>query len=536
MRRGAVVSVGALALAGACATTSTTMRSGAPLEIANASPRPERSGASVRGTIDSVYAQSIADQEGPRVSIRAEVSQLAASRRVRARFNVDDDAYVLIGHVDAGGVVRIVFPADANDDGFVQGGGRSYETAEVFGGFADQYAFRYANYGRYYGLQPQAYDGSGGYLFIVASWRPMHFEKFSSAGDWDSFEVTNEAYVRDPRPAIYEFASVLVGENREAYTVKFATYYNSLNSTIPGGYTGFSSFGLGMCSSSFFGFAQPIPWSYLSFGAPFLSSDLNVDQVFSYRGRRYYYDSLRGCATQLPVYYTPGITLAGRPGIPGRPTGPITGRARALSAFDSPRTPGDPTPPGTRIAPPGARDAGGASTDGKPVRISSEYRRRGLVTEDGPENPAPTRAPRIDAGERNRPSITQMTERRAQNGYEGSGYTRTRLGADDPQPAPIDRSQAVDRGRARSNDDARNGGNRDPERYSPRNSGGGGGSGGGDQGARSAPPPRREAPRAEPRTEQPRSEPRSTPPARTAEPKSEPKSSEPKATPSKPTP
>src|SRR3954464_11408871 len=127
------LSIGALALAAGCATSTATQRN-SPLEITSGAPRAKARAASTGAMFDSVYAQSIADREGPRVSIRAQISQLTGSRRVRALFNVDDDAYILTGRVDPAGLLPIFFPADPSDDGFVQGGGRSYETAEFFGG------------------------------------------------------------------------------------------------------------------------------------------------------------------------------------------------------------------------------------------------------------------------------------------------------------------------------------------------------------------------------------------------------------------
>src|SRR6185503_13877033 len=124
-------------------------------------------------------------------------------------------------HIDASGVMRIVFPIEPSDDGLVKGK-KTYETQEFFAGFADQYRDRL----RYGMFRPamnniDSYDGGLGYVFIIASWRPMHFDRFATGGNWDSFEIADEQYMKDPRPAIYELGSLLVGENREAYTVKF---------------------------------------------------------------------------------------------------------------------------------------------------------------------------------------------------------------------------------------------------------------------------------------------------------------------------
>ena len=107
---------------------------------------------------DSAVAQAIADREGPRVSISTEINALSGSRRVRASFRFEDDAYVLVGHLDPDGVVRNTFPIDPRDDGFVRGQ-RTYQTAEFFAGFTDQYRYRYTNVARYRGYSPESYDG-----------------------------------------------------------------------------------------------------------------------------------------------------------------------------------------------------------------------------------------------------------------------------------------------------------------------------------------------------------------------------------------
>jgi hypothetical protein len=308
-------------------------------------------------------------------------------------------------------VVRVVFPDDPRDDGFVQGGGRSYQTAEVFAGFADQYRFQYSNYNRYHGVQPDAYDGNGGYLFIVASWRPMHFERLADGDQWQSFEVTSEAYVRDPRPAIHELASVLAGDTGEGYTVRFATYFNSQDLSPFAPYAGFASFGLSSCSASYFGWGTTIPWSYLATTSPWLTTGFGG--TFVYRGRRYAYDSLRDCAVALPYNYI-GYgyyrRYASGPSVPRTPTRPVTGQTRTLNANDAHRDPFNPKPPLGRIRAGLASDAG-ASSQGTAARLSPEYRSRGLITDDRPETQRPKRG--IATTPRTQPVNQEPLERRA---------------------------------------------------------------------------------------------------------------------------
>src|SRR5947209_7677731 len=99
MRRIRVVglAVGCLALVGGCATSPGSSAGTSPLQVARMS-RAQRA-----EWLDSLNAQAVADAEGPRVSIRAEFSNVSGSRRVRGIFNLQDDAYVVIGHIDADG-------------------------------------------------------------------------------------------------------------------------------------------------------------------------------------------------------------------------------------------------------------------------------------------------------------------------------------------------------------------------------------------------------------------------------------------------
>ncbi|HEY3595717.1 MAG TPA: hypothetical protein VGL13_17645, partial [Polyangiaceae bacterium] len=104
------------------------------------SPAPERREFSAAER-DSAQAQEVADREGPRVSVRAEVTWAANSRMLRGHFTLDQDAYVVVGQIDPQGVVRLMFPTDPKDDGFVRGS-KSYTTNEAFAGFEDEFNLR----------------------------------------------------------------------------------------------------------------------------------------------------------------------------------------------------------------------------------------------------------------------------------------------------------------------------------------------------------------------------------------------------------
>jgi hypothetical protein len=451
MRRSGIVGATiCLALtATACASTSTGTTSSSRFGL---TPSAQRASRTLDGDErDSLFAQAIADRDGPRVNVSAEITSFAAgSRRLRATFHLEDDAYVVVGHLGPDGILRIVFPTDPRDDGFVRGR-KSYQTAEFFGGFNDQ--FRYRRSTGLSGMGPafnDSYDGGTGYVFVIASWRPMRSDRFSSDGRWDSFELAEMDYLRDPRPAVYELASLLAGENREAYTVKFARYSNTRMM-----YAGFggpsSAFGSGYCSGyEPLGFAS-YPFSLLSTLSPI--NRFGSNSAFYYRGTRYAYDSFEDCYRAVPAYY--GNPYGYQYGIAQTPP-PITPRRRAFAFDGSPRSPLTPrVPPGhTMPQLPQSQNAGTASNTPVTLPVSPQYRQRGLITDDDPSTGPIRRQPRVEThdpvGERTRPTLQEMTNRRAENAHEGTGWSRsqmrddgasTRPGSSQPRSQPRDRTE-----------------------------------------------------------------------------------------------
>jgi hypothetical protein len=378
---------------------------------------------------DSARAQDIANQVGPGAFIRAEYANVSGMRRVVASFHVDADAYVLIGHIDADGVLRVVFPSNPGDDGFVRGN-RDYRTPEFFAGFTDQYRYRYQQQGLSYASRPvDSYDARMGYAFIIASWRPMRFDQFQTEGRWDSFELSDESYLDDPRPAIYELASLLAGQNREAYTVSFAKYSTTMplyagaygygSDAFYGGRNvaycaGYSPFGYGSVSMfmpiSYFGYGQTS-----AFGTPFYS-----------RGQYYLYDEIGDCVRTgyppgvYPGYYGSGYgyRVAGT-GAPAQPV-PMRGLVPRDRAPVGPQSLGNHTLPVSRV---GATDAAGA------LPASPTYQQRGLITPDDPATMPARRTPSVDTRSQvethTRPSIQEMVSRRPQTPDANSqGWSR----------------------------------------------------------------------------------------------------------------
>ncbi len=411
--------------AGACATA------GAPGTSArrahSASSRRAETLQYWRQLQDSITAQTIADQEGPRVSIRAEFENYAGTRHVESYFNIKDDAYVFVGHIDANGIVKVLFPEKPDDDGFVRGG-KTYHTTPVYAGFENDYLWRRAHYYSEIATSRarfDSYDYGTGYMFIIASWRPMRFDRIAEDAKWSTFELASDQLLDDPRPAVEELGALLAGDNREAYTVEFAKYYRTNLSRSGYASSSFSSLDC-LFRTSTLGL-EYYPWlagtyipvyGYHPFGYAFGS--YSTFGNYGCGGGSYGY--LGSYAYGYPIQQAPPIIAPKERPLPTypltlprsfRPNGQLPGgtplpttssgtlqSGRALRATDD------------QITPRGAQPVDG-------------YRQRGLLTVDGGADMRPS-SPRI-AGE-NRPSIVDMVgRRRAEGGDMGAGAQSGRV-------------------------------------------------------------------------------------------------------------
>ena len=417
-------SISALVLlsAGACATAGGPSTSPAKRSNSAASRNAETL-RYWRQLQDSVTAQSIADEQGPRVSIRAEFTAYADSRRVEAWFNVQDDAYVFVAHIDANGVVKVLFPETPDDEGFVRGG-KSYHTPPVFAGFESDYLYRRANHYSQIATSRgrlDSYDYGTGYMFIVASWRPMRFDRVSENGKWSTFELSDEEMLEDPRPAVGELATILAGDNREAYSVEFAKYYRT--NLSQSGYAS-SSFSSLQCAFGYNSFANDYSWlrgsyipvyGYNPFGySPFGYSTIGLGSGCGggYYGGGYYggylaYYPYRP-SQQPPPINNPLVRPSPRFPLT-LPRTPVTGGR--LPDGTSPKPVGTPEAPSIQPAP--RLRATDELLTPRDAPTSNAYRQRGLITDDDGTSPSTT-APRI-AGEAQRPSIVDMVGRRRQD-------------------------------------------------------------------------------------------------------------------------
>src|SRR5205814_5680780 len=155
-----------------------------------------------------------------------------------------------------------------------------------------------------------SYDGSGnGFVFLIASRYPLLFDRISSYGLWDDFEVDAYRWTADPRSAISEFAQALTG--RAAYTLRYATSYGSMDASSYADYLfdcaffSFSNFGyLGSYGSGFGGFPAAAWNSFASSGSGYFSGCPQSGYAYQY--------SFANRFNQLPMF---------SPGTPSSPTG-----------------------------------------------------------------------------------------------------------------------------------------------------------------------------------------------------------------------
>jgi hypothetical protein len=450
-----------------------------------------------RARSDSAAAQLVADEVGPRISVAADFDYSGGSRRVEARFHMYDDAYVVVGHLDAAGRLRIVFPSSPGDDGFVRGQ-KIYHVPSFFAGFADEYQWRYTDYRyRYHSTasRTDSYDAGLGYVFVVASWRPMRLDRISDGNRWQTYDVADVSYMQDPREAIEELGSLIAGDNREAYTIEYARYSTTNYGTyafsdfdaVNGGCFGYSSLANRGLASLFFG-----PFGFTPFTLGY-----GTNGCGSAYGSYAYYPGNR------PVFVAPPIIQP--------PLGPPVAIGKPI--FHQPRLGGMPA----THRPDGSGETPVTTSAITTVNNGQRYHRPGLTAEDAPEPRGQGRTHDTNAqlrGVSERPTIQDMVGRRRiddgarVSGARGAGARDNNPGWANREPASSNRGSSASRGRG----EAANTGHS----YGGRSA---------DQGTRSSPtdsPPRASsAPRSEPRGETTRSAPaRSEPAARPSPPPS----------------
>jgi hypothetical protein len=341
---------------------------------------------------DSASAQAVADEVGPRVSVTADFDYSGGSRRVDARFHMYDDAYVIVGHLDASGRLKVVFPSEPGDDGFVRGE-KIYQVPAFFAGFGDDYAWNYSNY-RYsthnVAARRDSYDAGLAYVFVIASWRPMRLDRITDGNRWLSYEISNVSYMYDPREAIEELGSLIAGDNREAYTIEYAHYSTTNYGTYS--LSSFDAFNSNAC----YGYSRGYGYRSILL-SPFMfvpTYGLGFGSFGCAGGYSHYY----GYPVYTPTAVAPPIIPRGRPSVPiGSPV------------FHAPRNPGDGAIAVHRPRPDGNQPTPGSGSSA--LNSGGQYRRPGLIAEDAP-SARPRGQGRVSGGEMgltsSRPTIQQM--------------------------------------------------------------------------------------------------------------------------------
>lgn len=421
-------------------------------------------------------------ERGPRAQIWA-ADEFSTGTRIRASFRLDDDAYVIVVNVGLDGYARVIFPESPEDDGFMRGG-RTYRLPAFFPGFAN--SFRASRYGRLYNATSAydaVYDRYAGYVFIIASWRPMHFQIAEALGLWDDYQLAARDEQLEPYAAMHRLADRLVPGRSRDYTARFARY-----AAFAGGFGRAGSF----ASCSLYG---PVigyfPWWALQragywsiplygFGYDLAASRCGPNFGISLAGFRPFGRPI----ANPPVRPTPGTgDTATKPRYPRRPRPPAV-------ASDS----------GEKKSPPRGRRVEVAVEDDPIIDVTNETRdrarrhdreadrmRRGARSERGYE--------RADGWRRTEGARSSDRSDVARDVDRGD---RTRV----RERAPVDHDSRVrgesSRGESRSSEPRREQPSRAEPRSEPRQESRP------QPAARNDPPARTEpAPRAEPRSERP---------------------------------
>lgn len=257
--------------------------------------------------------KSIKPENGPDGFITATYTGGLVFRTVTARFQVDETAYVLVGHLGGDGAIRVIYPETPREYVRVRGN-KSIRTASFtaqYDGAPYLYSFTTTPF-RGASAMMDSYDGRGhGYIFMIASRSPLLYDQLSDGGEWDVVDVVDYTRSIDPRLAIRDFAYSLAGN--VPFTLKFANSFTTQSfasfASTAWDCALFSSYGM------YFGF-----WG--SWAAPRLSSFSHASRYGgdpSCGGSRYgYYASYgRGFTYGVGAPY-PGLPF---PRVP-RPTGP----------------------------------------------------------------------------------------------------------------------------------------------------------------------------------------------------------------------
>ena len=171
--------------------------------------------------------QPLIPRNGPEASVRVEYEGGIFNRRLQALFSVKRPAYVMVAHLGGDGVIRVLFPEDARESGWVPGG-KLFRTDVSSGDYdaAPGYWFMRPAFFRTMGARSDSYDGNGhGFVFMIASSTPLRFDQVSEFGLWNEMELPSYATTGDPRALIRNFAYLLAPNGK--FTLDYASSHSS---------------------------------------------------------------------------------------------------------------------------------------------------------------------------------------------------------------------------------------------------------------------------------------------------------------------
>ena len=130
-----------------------------------------------------------------------------SGQSARVFLRADRDAYVTVFRVDTDGRVRVLFPREPWEDGFVRGG-RGFEIA---GRDAD-------------GFDVDDYPGVG-YVFAVAAPDPFDYGAIMTGDHWDYRAIADGRVRGDPYVALTDLAQRIVPDQNDDWDYDIAPYY-----------------------------------------------------------------------------------------------------------------------------------------------------------------------------------------------------------------------------------------------------------------------------------------------------------------------
>jgi hypothetical protein len=245
--------------------------------------------------------QSLAPQRGPKARIHASFTGGITSRNAQARFTVDDDAYVMVGHLGGDGYVRILYPTSPLEQGLARKG-KTYATENVYAAhdaIPALYQARTVRY-RHVSARMDSYDGAGnGYFFLIASRYRLHFDEISMGGFFDIIEVPDYYDTYDPRLTIKALGDLV--SRGSPYTLEFAGSFGTVD------YSNYSDQRWDCLTLSMFHFGlsgyEYTP--YYLFGSRSLRNSLSCGNQFAYGLGRYRYAGYDGFSPSSTVTPTP---------------------------------------------------------------------------------------------------------------------------------------------------------------------------------------------------------------------------------------